>query len=392
MLVFSNPGEIDIRAATIMGVNVKQGDSPIGYFGTGLKYAIAGIIRLGGTIEIWSGEDNYFFSGKKDNIRNKEFTIIEMTKNASEKSVLGFTIDYGKTWEPWMYYRELYCNTIDEEGQVQLVPDDEEIIPAENLTIIIVKCDKLKDAHLRRDEFILNSAPIIKLPNVEVVKEVNNIYYRGIKVLKKSNAIYGYNLLCETKLTEDRTMAYYWMLEETLAKAFQKCENYDFIKSIISSYNNTLEGSLDWKWEDCGEIFKKAALDLYETQSGRLPLNLYKQIKAEKLQDAPSLPLDEIQQQMLTKAKKFLLLNFGTTITQEIIIAELGNGILGKAEDGKIFLTREAFDQGTKILAGTLWEEYLHITHGFEDESRAFQNYLINKCMSLGELLQKEAL
>jgi hypothetical protein len=71
MLVFSNPGEIDIRAATIIGVNVKQGNTPIGYFGTGLKYAIAGIIRLGGTIEIWSGETNYFFTGRKETIRGK---------------------------------------------------------------------------------------------------------------------------------------------------------------------------------------------------------------------------------------------------------------------------------------------------------------------------------
>ena len=68
----------------------------------------------------------------------------------------------------------------------------------------------------------------------------------------------------------------------------------------------------------------------------------------------------------------------------------MGEGILGKAEQGKIYLSPQAFDQGTKILAGTLWEEYLHLTALFEDGTRNFQNYLINKCMSLAELLQGE--
>ena len=47
MIVFENPGEIDIRSISTFGVSVKEGDNPIGFFGTGLKYAIVVLLRTG---------------------------------------------------------------------------------------------------------------------------------------------------------------------------------------------------------------------------------------------------------------------------------------------------------------------------------------------------------
>ena len=46
-IIFTNQGEIDIRAVTTFGVSVKNDNSAIGMFGTGLKYAIAIILRHG---------------------------------------------------------------------------------------------------------------------------------------------------------------------------------------------------------------------------------------------------------------------------------------------------------------------------------------------------------
>ena len=37
MIVFENPGEIDVAAISTFGVSVKETDNPIGFFGTGLK-------------------------------------------------------------------------------------------------------------------------------------------------------------------------------------------------------------------------------------------------------------------------------------------------------------------------------------------------------------------
>jgi len=47
MIILKNKGEIEIETITTMGVNVKECDSPIGFFGTGLKFAIATFLREG---------------------------------------------------------------------------------------------------------------------------------------------------------------------------------------------------------------------------------------------------------------------------------------------------------------------------------------------------------
>ena len=44
-IYFCNAEPIDLNAIAIMGVSVKTGDNPIGYFGTGLKFAIATLLR-----------------------------------------------------------------------------------------------------------------------------------------------------------------------------------------------------------------------------------------------------------------------------------------------------------------------------------------------------------
>ena len=55
-IIFENPGEIDPVAIITFGINVKESDHPIGFFGTGLKYALAILLREGQPITIQSGE------------------------------------------------------------------------------------------------------------------------------------------------------------------------------------------------------------------------------------------------------------------------------------------------------------------------------------------------
>jgi hypothetical protein len=64
-LVFETPGLIDLRAFTVMGFNAKPAtENPIGYFGTGLKYAISVLCRLGTKPVVWIGQDKYTFYTK----------------------------------------------------------------------------------------------------------------------------------------------------------------------------------------------------------------------------------------------------------------------------------------------------------------------------------------
>src|SRR5437867_1027619 len=95
--VFENPGVIDPRSITTFGVSSKDNASKaIGFFGTGLKYAIAILLRNGCGITIYSGGKKYTFGVFKEEIRNDTFQIVTMNNVK-----LGFTTELGKTWEMW---------------------------------------------------------------------------------------------------------------------------------------------------------------------------------------------------------------------------------------------------------------------------------------------------
>ena len=116
-IFFSNPGHMDILAATTLGVNAKTNDSPIGYFGTGLKYAIATLLRHNHEIVISIGDTYYTFFSTPMKSRNKSYHLVEMRINGDERRPLGFTTDLGKNWGIREAYRELYSNMLDEEGE-----------------------------------------------------------------------------------------------------------------------------------------------------------------------------------------------------------------------------------------------------------------------------------
>ena len=103
MIVFQNNGLIDLRAVRTVGLNAKpKTDNPIGEFGTGLKLAIAVILRHGGEVTLYRGNQPYNFGVKYTKFRGEPCELITM--NGEE---LGFTLNYGKNWKPWQAFREL---------------------------------------------------------------------------------------------------------------------------------------------------------------------------------------------------------------------------------------------------------------------------------------------
>src|SRR5690554_6101264 len=137
-LAFHNPGVLDSRLITLFGASVKPNSTnPIGFFGTGLKYAIAVTLRLGGKIELHAGGETITISQQTTAIRDKQFSTIFM-RDSKGSTMLGFTTELGKTWEPWMAYRELLCNALDEGGGVDVVQDNSYHELAPNSTTILI--------------------------------------------------------------------------------------------------------------------------------------------------------------------------------------------------------------------------------------------------------------
>ena len=97
LVIFENSGEIDTRLISSFGVNVKENDSPIGYFGTGLKYALAILMREKVSVEIAIGERLLKVGTSEETIRRVKFSFITLGGE-----VLNFTTELGKNWELWM--------------------------------------------------------------------------------------------------------------------------------------------------------------------------------------------------------------------------------------------------------------------------------------------------
>src|SRR3546814_10982023 len=79
-----------------------------------------------------------------------------------------------------------------------------------------------------------------------------------------------------------------------------------------------------------------------------------------------------------------------TTLFRSVIVESMGPGILGMAKGQKIYIARENFNLGTKQLACTLIEEFIHLRHKVPDCSRAMQQNMLNRLVTVGERLTGE--
>lgn len=247
MIVFENEGEIDPRLITLIGVNVKDSPNAIGYFGTGLKYAIACLVRWSDEIRIQSGEAEFCFDKEDTSIRGQEFSILRM-RSKFDHLQLGFTTQLGKNWEPWMIYRELWCNTHDERGP-SVYEIDEMPSPKQGKTRVIVSGERILKAHQTRDDFILsrNRAPLHVVKGLEIYAgEGKCIFYRGIAVQWPSKpSQYTYNITEHLWLTEDRT-AGGWSTDPIIARGLSQLEDKAIIDATILAPADRMESRLDY--------------------------------------------------------------------------------------------------------------------------------------------------
>ncbi len=376
---FRNDGVLDTRAISTFGVNVKKSDNAIGYFGTGLKYAIAIILREGCGITIHA-DKCYIFEKRDEVVRGKTFQFIYMNGEP-----LGFTTELGKNWKMWQAFRELYCNTLDEDGFVT----DKNLRAAKDKTTIVVTGQQFYDVYLTRDKIILQTKPIFEHALCDIHPGNNSvIYYRGVRIYDGMGAgLFTYNIKSKINISEDRTAMYEFQLKNNMAKAIISCADDELCRKLILAPDNYLEHEINYDANGPSENFLRVARELrlnpkanpslteFLIQNGGIPA----------LKDAD---LDEVQTVMLDRAIDFCgRIGYPVQAYKIIVSPKLRGGVMGLAENKKIHLSLDAFGMGTKYVASTLIEEYLHILTGHQDCTRELQNYLFNDIVSLGERL-----
>jgi hypothetical protein len=384
-VAFINDGLIDTLAIATFGISAKVTDNPIGFFGTGLKYAIAVLLRHGHEITIWRGSERLDFAVADHESRGKTFGIVTMNGQA-----LGFTTDLGKQWEMWQALRELWCNCADEGGEAF---SGRVYSPEDGKTAIVVRGAEFAKAFKGRSEYILSTNPLHVLHGVEIHPgRSRTIFYRGIAVGRlpeNKTPIHTYNITRYVGLTEDRTVRYSHQIDEAIAEAYQKSDNIDLIEAAIRAPNNSLERQLDYSFHATKptEAFVETVNRIQRTHSRDMNQSARAQASAHTaLPPIREYILTPIEREQYAAAKAFLLaLGYDTEVYPTCFVEKLGNGILGTASGGEISISRDAFTAGTKQLAITLLEEFIHCFHGVGDETRAMQETLLHELVSLGE-------
>lgn len=394
-IVFSNPGLLDIRAVQTMGLSVKEHTNSIGRFGTGLKYAIATLLRHKNDVAIWVGKDCWTFFPQNDTFRGQPVQFIWMKKNREAAQPLGITTQLGKDWELWMAMRELESNCRDERGTSSNMFsfDDDDAAPDQTNIVVSGTMEREYD---RLDTIFLKSKPIYDGTQISIHQAANPeqrgwIFYRGVRCGKlEKPSLYVYNIKSTCYLTEDRTFTHSWEPVMQLTVGLIECDVEDILFTILSAKEQYFEHGLDfrgrWYSEEYPEVFHKVvkALGVRGNSSAYMAV-----LKSEM--DKGAVPVDNLETHhvvMLEKARHFIARMGHREIKDfEVKVAhDLGENVLGKvfrAQPTVIWLATRCFEMGFKQVVSTLYEEFIHQHRGYDDQTIEMQNFLFDKIIEM---------
>lgn len=262
-ICFITDSELDTRSLTEMGLTAKPNTTtPIGMFGTGLKYTIAVLVRLRIPFKIFIGTTEYEFYEKTEDFRGTTYHPLFMRKRKVMSkwfSVrLPYNTNYGKNWELWMVYRELHSNTLDEKGWIGEETDygvEKQIAPGK--TVIAIYGKEFEEVYRKRDEIFcpwasydtgLDHTGQPALLEFQP-KPSKHIYYRGLRVYTSSRPFLNtYNILSHLTLTEDRT-ANFWGIAYAIVSYFTgRCVEPKEIRNVLEAGDAYAERTLDWNF------------------------------------------------------------------------------------------------------------------------------------------------
>jgi len=380
-IYFHNPGTLDLDTIRLMGVSVKpDSENPIGYFGTGLKFAIATLLRTGHEITLTTAGTEYVFRQRSQSVRGQDFGIVYMN---DEK--LGFTTELGKNWKPWMAFRELHSNALDEGGSSATVCPEAD-------TIIAVSGVGIEEAYRRRSQIFLETKPLWTFDNIEVHPGSSNIiFYRGVTALKREKPYaFTYNIKKEMSLTEDRFLKSEFLADWEIREAIESTSaQLPFLQELfVHRLNENNFRHMDLT----NQMYEAARPHLHDVDFNSTIRELCRE-KAGQDEGHPAVQLSPFEELEVHSAVSLVQrLDPNISRSDFTITESLGShtyGVYNRKRD-EIYIARAAVDRGARFLASTIYEEWLHKTHGFIDETRPFQDFLLDRVIALTARLPEE--
>ena len=245
MILFRTPGPLDLHAVSTFGLTSKD-ESQIGRFGTGLKYATAIVLRLGGSITIYQPFGERLEFGIEPGIfRNKPVAFATMNGQR-----LPFTTELGRDWKPWMAFREFYANTLDEGGVFYRVNSPEQLpAPCPSHTDILIECAEFDAVHDNFEEHFIDpdEKPIAVCPGLEIYAGASRqVFYRGFAVMHtQDTTAFRYNITGALALTEDRTAESAWAVLRRIECGLLECNDETILTTALGQESD-FEQALDF--------------------------------------------------------------------------------------------------------------------------------------------------
>jgi len=364
MIIFKNKGLIPMLAITTMGLNVKENSQAIGHFGTGLKYALSVLLREGCSITLYRGTKRHVFGLSNQTVRGKRFEFITM-----DGTVLSFTTELGKGWEPWQAFRELWCNAKDEHGEIF----DSETLP-ERLageTMFVVKGKVIDAAFADRWSTVLVGEPDFKFTGLEMqARRSTHIYYRGIRAMDTPGdpMMYTYNLIDEHELTEDRTIKYGSWAMDGIARAVLRSTDKAFLRDFLTIEEGYMEHKINLNLS--GVVPTDALLETLMENRKDLSQAARNLFDSKRIQSTSSITervrvgLTETQKVVMAKSKE-LCGAAGFPIERELVfVSQLPNNTECEHRKGRFVYHINILEQGVNYFAMSLLQETVALNEG----------------------------
>jgi hypothetical protein len=267
-IVHKTKGKLDLRSLTIFGLNAKPNtDTPIGYFGTGLKYAMAVLARYNISVTIWIDGKKWTIEQDDTKFRDKTFRALTLKRHTLiPKAInLPFTTELGKNWEIWQAFRELECNTRDENGETFVRTDNYFASEERGHTIFVVEDERYVEEYYKKDTHFLPGG-MTQQDSTETMqvfaRKSDYIYYRGVRIYDlKEPTNNTYNFLERIELTEDRTAKYPWDLEMKIERYIANTKNKEVVQRAITAPTRTYERGLSYEYTGRSETFLNLAAE-----------------------------------------------------------------------------------------------------------------------------------
>jgi len=398
-----NNGEIDTNALRLMGATTKDG-SKIGYFGSGIKYALATALRMNIPIKIFQGEKEIKISLRKTKMRGHNFSVICV--NGAPTSI---TTQMGRDWKPWFIFREFYCNAIDEGGESLDIART--LTGMKNKTKVYIGLrDSIRDIFSNQDKYFSTKRnPLYFVGKNKLYSRIDKemvVYRRGVRVFDLGSSLYDYDFY-NLEINEAREASDFNIKWE-MVDFWKNHATREMIASLINN-PESLEFKMDWgfsshtpmssTWLEClenkvivpqeyGGYFADDLSNYHIILPHKLCLELHKAFGDKLLikgmlehnTKIVEVPITQRAKDLLEEATNFLKQSYYFVNIENdfpIKVAILDKHVLGEVQDGAIFLSPDLFLKGKKEVIKVLVEEYVHAKSEAGDRTRSMQNNLI---------------